>query len=303
MTFSRRWLLPVTGLTLLLPTLAPALVINDDTPVSDYLAAATATPLSATGGFFINGNFESSGVLVAPNVVVGAAHTAASASAAGRTFRLNGLTYTVASATRLDNNTNATDGRDTALFTLTTPVLGVAPAPLYTGSLADTVGLTAFYTGLGDRGTGSAPPTTPATDPDGLLLAGQNVIEAAGLTVSDGSGGTTTFSNNIVFSDFDDGTAATNQLGSITQLDLEMGLAIGDSGGGVFVFNTLTGRYELAALHSFVLGDDFGYGSISASTGFNPADLATLTAAIPEPGSAAALLLGLTALARGRRRS
>ncbi len=280
---------------------AAGLVINDDTPVVDYTSAATG-PFAATGGLHINGNFESSGVLVAPNIVLGASHAAASATASGRSFVIGGSRYAVASVARLDGNNTATDGRDTALFTLSAPVAGIDPAAIYTGSLAATVGLTATYTGLGDQGTGSAPPTGDPADPDGVLLAGENIIESAGATFVDDDGMAVTFSNNILFADFDDGSSSTNKLGSITQLDREMGLALGDSGGGVFVFNAVAGRYELAALHSFILGEDFGYGQISASTGFAPADLATILAVIPEPTSAAVLLLLTGGLVSGRTR-
>ena len=286
------------GLALSLAPTAPGLVIRDDTPLADYLSPAPPAP-RATGGFTVNGAFDSSGVLIAPGVVLGAAHAAASANAAGRQFVIGGQAYGVASVQRLDGNTDATDGRDAALFTLTRPVAGVTPATVFAGRLADVVGRTAYYAGLGDRGTGTNPPTGNAADPDGLRLVGQNVIESAGGTF-DTEDGPQTFSSTILFADFDDGSDDANPLGSPQLLTLEAGLAIGDSGGGVFVQNPLTGNYELAALHSFVIGEDFGYGAIAGSTGFTPQDLATIQAAVPEP-TAAATLLALVGLTRRRR--
>ena len=273
---------------------AAGLVILDDTPLAEY-QAPTPSAAQATGGFTINGNFESSGVLVAPNVVLGASHAAASATPAGRRFVIDGQSYQVASVVRLDGDTDATDGRDTAIFTLTAPVTGVTPATVYRGDADALVGQTAFYSGLGDRGTGSMPPPTAGGGPDGLLLVGQNVIESAGGTFTDGDE-TVTLPDSILFADFDDGTAAANSLGGADPRRLEMGLAIGDSGGGVFVLNPLTGGYELAALHSLVIGEDFGYGSVSGSTTFTPQDLAAINAVIPEPGTAGLLLVGLGGL-------
>lgn len=276
-----------------LATPASAIVTNG---TGDYTALADDTPFSATGRVYRNGSFTSSGVLVAPNVVVAAAHDPVNAS--NGTFLIGGATYDVASALRLDADGDVQDGRDVAVYTLTQAVANVAPAPLYTGSIGDLVGEVGYYTGFGDTGTGADPPLNDPSEPDETLLVGTNIIDQDGgmFTV-----GNTDFDvpTNILLADFDDGPGgAGNTFGSINGLATEAGLAVGDSGGGLFVFNTATSRFELVGTHSFVIGfPDFGFGQVLGSTAFNDADRATILALIPEPASLlslALLSLGLT---------
>ncbi len=280
---------------------AHALLIRDDLSLSDYTDQAALSPFNATGGLHINDDFESSGVLIAPNVVLGASHAAAAASAAGRTFVIGGVAYEIAAVTRLDPTgpLDATDGRDVALYTLTESVAGITPASLYNGTSESLVGREAVYTGAGFQGTGATGPSGL----DGVVLAGTNIIDAAGLTVTDASGVETVFADSIVFADFDDPSGSTpNFLGDAAATALETQAAVGDSGGGLFVFNATSGRYELAGLHSFVLaGAQIGFGSGTASTTFLPDDLAVIQAAIPEPATAWLLVSGLATLTRRRR--
>ena len=278
---------------------AGALVMQDG--VTGYEALADQSPFSATGGVYRNGSFTSSGVLVADNIVLGASHDPVSASTG--TFRIGGQTYDIVATQRLDADFDLTDGRDFAIYTLSEAVADVAPAPLYQGDVADVVGMLAYYTGLGDRGTGSNPPTNIASDPDELLLVGTNVIDQAGGTFNFSDGTTQTYADNVLFADFDDGPGGTrNQLGGgDNPTALEVGLASGDSGGGLFIFNDAASRYELVGLHGVVIGSGFGYGQILGSTALSGQDRQTITALIPEPGSAL-VLLAAGGLLLGRRR-
>lgn len=275
---------------------AAGLVILDSKTLADYQANAGTSPYSATGGVFRNGSFTSSGVLVSPTLVVAASHDPVNTT--NGTFVIGGMTYNIATAQRFDADGDVYDGRDVAVYTLTAPVVGIAPAPLYTGTLAASLGTTAFYTGLGDRGTGSSPPGSSGA-PDNLLLVGTNVIDQAGGTFTI-NGSPRTLPDNVLLADFDDGSAGNNQLGTRFTTNLEVGLAIGDSGGGLFLFNTATSRYELAGTHSAVIGNGFGYGQILVSTAFSAADRATIQALVPEPTTATVVLL-LCAAGVGRR--
>ena len=294
------------------PLAAPAhgLLIRDDLTLSDYTDQAALEPFSATGGFEINGSFESSGVLVAPDLVLGAAHPGAAITAENNpdavTFVLNGVTHNIASVDRFDTTAGANDaddGRDVALYTLTAPVTDVTPAVVYSGTPESTLGLEAVYTGAGFQGTGLTGPNTT----DGVVLAGTNVVDDLGIVVPDEDGVLTDFADTILFADFDNpNDGSTNFLGDASATTLETQATVGDSGGGLFVFNDDTQQFELAALHSFILtdgSDDFGFGSSTASTTFLPEDLAVIQAAIPEPATAALLGLALPLIAGRRRRS
>ncbi len=295
----------LTATSLLAPC-ASGIVVRDDVPSSALAELAAQAPFTATGGLLINGNLDSSGILVAPGVVLGAAHSGAAAGPGGRSFVIDGQSFNVDAVQRLDPlSTDATDGRDAALFFLSAPVTTVAPAPVFGGISADLVGQEVFFTGVGTNGTSAAPPSATTVNPNGTLLVGSNVIDAAGLTALNDQGEIITFPDTIVFADFDDpNSTTTNVLGSAQATAFESQAALSDSGGGVFVFNTDTNQYELAALHS-VVGPDanglLGFGALTASTTFNAQDLATIQAAIPEPASAALALFAAPALLRRRR--
>jgi hypothetical protein len=159
---------------------------------------------------------------------------------------------------------NLNFGNDIGLVHLATPITNVLPARLYTGS--DEKGQTATFVGYGRTGTGLT----------GDFQA--TIFKRAGNQVFDNFGGETTSkgitllgNNRILYTDFDSPTNATeSKMGSSTPLPLEFMTANGDSGGGVFIQDPVTGKPVLAAVHSF--GSTFDgnnnsdYGDASGST-------------------------------------
>ena len=155
-------------------------------------------------------------------------------------------------------------GNDIGLVHLSTPITTVLPAELYTGS--DEKGMTATYVGYGRTGTG---------------LTGDNqaaFFKRAGNQVIDNFGGETTNkgitllgNSGILYADFDSpSNPAESKMGSSTPLPLEYMTANGDSGGGVFMEDPVTGETRLIGVHSF--GSTFDgnnnsdYGDASGST-------------------------------------
>jgi len=207
-------------------------------------------------GKFVNSwGYNGSGVLIAPDWVLMTAHELLIASSG--TFTINGSSYT---STELYmnptwNNGSVFNGYDFGLIHLSTPVVGVTPATLYTGT--SEVGQTGTYVGYGLTGTG----LTGANILDDKKRAFQNVI--------DGNFGNPSL---ILASDFDNPhTTADNGFGSATPLPLEGCLGPGDSGGGVFA--TIGGQTYLVGVATFVVaadgnansdyGDASGFGRVS----------------------------------------
>ncbi|MEM1109188.1 MAG: PEP-CTERM sorting domain-containing protein [Planctomycetota bacterium] len=281
-----------------------AIITPDGLPLENFTENASVSPFNATGGVFRGGSFTSSGVLVAPNVVVAAAHDPVNAS--NGSFVIDGQSFDIVSAVSFGGNaTDTADGLDTIIYTLAEPVTGITPATIYSGDLSSPdsfVGQTAFFTGLGDQGTGSNPPTGAAGDPDGVLLVGTNVIDSNGTIVLPGQDDIV-LASNILLADFDDGPDGTPNFlgGSDLPTALEVGLSVGDSGGGLFVLNEDENTYQLLGTHSAVI-NGFGFGSISASTAFTEETRQQVLALIPEPSTLGLLALGVAGLAGYRHR-
>jgi hypothetical protein len=150
--------------------------------------------------------------------VLTAAHNLTAASSG--TFTIGGVSY---ASNQLISNPgwtgNAFGGYDFGLVHLSSPVVGVTPATLYTGS--SEVGQVGTYVGYGFTGTG----LTGWQTFDGQKRAFQNAV--------DGDFGNPAI---LLASDFDNPhSAADNGFGSATPLLLEGAVAPGDSGGGVFI--------------------------------------------------------------------
>jgi secreted trypsin-like serine protease len=147
------------------------------------------------------------------------------------------------------------DGTDIALLKLATRESTVAPASINTDT--SEVGRTATHVGYGLTGTGLTGAITPA----GTKRAGNNVVDIDGSVVSG-------YSDDILFEDFDSGSAGDNWSGSATQQDLEYLIAGGDSGGALFM--DFGSGPVVAGVHSFIASVDGNldadYGDLAGST-------------------------------------
>jgi hypothetical protein len=267
---------------------ADAATIRDDVADAQYIGLGQSPEYSSVGTFVNNQSFNGSAVLIAPDWVLTAAHLFRFASSG--TFTINGSSYTSSALiTHPMWNGNAFAGYDFGLIQLSSPVLGVTPTLLYTGS--NETGMTGTFIGYGMTGNGLSG-ALPGVD--GNVRGFQNVIDGD-------------FGNPGVLlgSDFDNPlNAAESDFGSPIPLALEGSVANGDSGGGVFI--NVNGTTYLSGIVSFVAardgsansdyGDVNGFGRISAAL---PWIISTTN--VPEPSSTALVILG-AALLYGRAR-
>lgn len=257
-------------------TSAPASTTRDDQPDSSYLNLA-ANPDYASVGLFVNSwGYTGCATLISPDWILTSAHLFLAANSG--TFTIGGVSYTGNQLiTHPDWNGNAFAGNDIGLVHLTTPVTGITPASLYTGSAE--LGLVGTFVGFGITGTGA----TGQSRFDGGERAFQNVI--------DGDFGNPAL---LLGSDFDNPLVpGDSHFGDSTPLALEGCVTSGDSGGGVFV--TVNGQTYLAGVISAVVAIDGNanadYGDMSAFgrvTMFTP----WISSVVPEPSPIALLLLG-----------
>jgi len=260
-----------------LPASVRAITIRDDVPDSEYTALAASPEYDPVGMYTSSGPYSGSGVLIAPDWVLLTAHELFLASSG--IFTIGGSSYT---STQLISYPTWTYGKviddyDIGLVHLSSPVVGVTPATLYTGSAE--MGLTGTYVGYGLTGTG----VTGYQSSLGIQRrACQNVLD-----------GNFNEPSVLLGSDFDNPTnAADNWWGSPTPLPLEGCVAPGDSGGGVFI--TIDSQTYLAGIIGFVAAVDGNansdYGDLSGSARVS-AFVPWIESTIPEP-PASALLAG-----------
>jgi hypothetical protein len=250
---------------ILIATAAPAwaMTVRHDVADSSYQTYGAQFP---TGLIQIGGSLDSSGTLFQTTHdnglwVLTAGHVTATdpnTNLNSITFTLGGTTVGVTETHRLTSS--ATSGNDLGLLKLDAKIAGVTPATLYTGSRDDLVGQTLSYTGYGITGTGL---TGSQSGTGGTLRGGTNVADLKG-----GQGLVGSYSDRILFCDFDNGQVVNNRFGSRFVTSHEMNVALYDSGGGLFV--DAAGEWQLAGVHSFVLSDGDSlaqdYGDMSAST-------------------------------------
>lgn len=292
---------------------AAGITWRDDVAESVFVNMATESQYQAVGRLNITrtgGAFIGSGILIAPDYVLTAAHCAdgASTSAGGDITALSfttssGATVSAVSWTPHPSWTGAlAEGWDIGIVRLSSSVAGITPATLYTGSAE--VGQLSTMVGYGSAGTGMTGNVLSAGD----RRAGQNIIDSLG-----GSGALAGWSDRIFFSDFDKpGDASESLFGSTTPITYEASIAPGDSGGGTFV--EFDGAYYLAGVHSLGAsvdgqtnsdyGDVFGSTRVSSFTdwigGFTSFSAG---GGAPEPAALGVLALLVAAMTLTGRRS
>lgn len=296
-------------------------IMLDSVPEANYVAYSNQSQFNAIGRF-VGG---ASGTLIAPNWVLTAAHVSVVVDninpANSSTFQIRGTgtqytaVETVIHPTYLANGSNLNFGFDIQLVRLSSNVDNVTPAQIYRG--ASEIGSLGSITGFGAGGFGSSGATLGAAQ-----RAGTNSLDAI-VSLSNGPQGQVGAQNAMLLADFDSGSLQFNTLGlagfssNSDATSLEYHLALGDSGGGVFIFEN--SQWFLAGVNSGVddqrsfldpantnpllSNNDFGFGAVSfitrvsSYTGF----IDNITA-VPEPTSFSLVGIALAFGVLGRRR-
>lgn len=251
--------------------------IRDDTPDSNYRALGAAPEYASVGRLVNSWGYNGSATLIAPEWILTAAHSLVAADSA--TFTLNGVNYTSSKLFLHPSwqSGNPLAGYDFGLVHLSTSILGITPAALYTG--LGELGQVGTFVGYGLTGTG----LTGYRTLDNQKRAVQNMI--------DGDLGNPSL---VLGADFDSPrNPAESSFGSSDPLALEGAVAPGDSGGGVFI--TVDSQVFLTGVISFVAdtdgrsnsdyGDVSGFGRVSQTYPW----IATV---VPEPSTNALIAAG-----------
>ena len=287
---------------------AHAIVINDTAGAAG--AIALGTPHTAVVELYIGGGLCSGAVVSATQVITAEHCTTGSAPAniSVRFHQNNDATpeaaIGVTAIAEMNPTNDLLDGTDLALLTLAGGLPAwVTPLSFFLG---DTVGWAATMVGFGLNGIGS----TGALSYDGRRRAAENTVDSYGQARSS-SGGAIPGTANIINTDFDDGSPATNTLaplGSAAFMLTNEGTTAGGDSGGPLLINGY-----IAGILAGGTDPDSLYGDISWWTGLRstgvqdflgtncPTCVTIASFDIPEPTSAA-LFAGAIALATLRRR-
>jgi hypothetical protein len=274
------WVIVFLVQNLLQPLSDFAITTRDDVPDSSYVALGASLDYVSVGT--VSSRLTGSGILIAPDWVLTAAHNIIASSSGS--FTINGTTYTADELLRDPNYqpSNEFAGHDFGLMHLSTSVTAIPPMALYTGFVDS--GQIGTFVGFGFTGTG----LTGYRTIDGQKRAFQDYIDQ---DFGDPSAVLGTF--------FDNPHTSTNVL------PLEGCAAFGDSGGGVFLSDG--SQSYLAGVISFVAStngpSNSSYGNF---TGFDTISSALpwITSVVPEPATYTLLMLGLfTIRVWGHKRS
>jgi len=305
----------------------PAIVVDEDFTLAR--AATLASNFPSAGSVLIQegaSSYRGSGVLVAPDWVLTAGHNWLADEVTDLSFIIGGQTIAAQSGQWFhhplwdaDPTLSPSNGWDIALFQLSSPVTGVAPASWYTGT--NELGSQITLVGSGLAGTGA---TGPQPNASATLYAANNTIDRV---LDTDLGG---IASGLLALDFDSGDIARNSLdgtsvydtggdplnsipnGTIFSLSsatnvlvLEGTSAGGDSGGPAFA--DFGHGFELVGIVSWGVNPTdpsrpygSGYGDVTYLTRVSAFD-DWIRATIPEPSLSYAVALMALALVFARR--
>ena len=217
--------------------------VTPDTPAARIDPNVATSEFAGVGAIVIGGSTYS-GVVIAPQYVLTAAHVGTAGAASAMSFVLNfsssPWTSSVESVSVYPTYSFPYD--DLAVLKLSTPVPGAVPVyPLFTGTTA--TGLQLVLAGYGSSGNGDVGVTVGAAST--VKRTGGNIIDALQTTL-DNSG----LQSRFYVYDFDGPTGAGPTGGPTIGNSLETLVAPGDSGGPSFIRNA--GQLQLFGINTFV---------------------------------------------------